>query len=233
MAEGSSREPEIVFLLDVDNTLLDNDRVRGDLAAQIRELVDDERAERFWFIYEQVRDERDFVDYPWTLARFHAAYPDERAYPEIARIVLSHPYENYLFPRVRETLAHLRQLGRVVILSDGDPVYQPAKIARAGLHAAAEGNVLVFAHKEAHLGDVQRLFPAPRYALVDDKPRVLAAAKDVLGERLVTVHVCQGKYAHAEEHRTYPDADRTYETIGELAGVTLHDLLLPADRGTM
>ncbi len=215
---------DFVFLIDVDNTLLDNDQVRLDLQAQVTQLVGVERAARFWSIYEEVRGECDYVDYPRTLARFHEAFPEDRAYAELAGRVLCYGYERHLFPGVRETLAHLGKLGTVVILSDGDPVYQPAKIARAGLAGMVGGNVLVYAHKEEHLEEIVKRFPAGRYVLVDDKPRLLSAAKEVLGDRLVTLHVCQGKYAHAEEHRIFPAADLNYESIGGLVSLSSRDL---------
>ena len=218
---------DLVFLLDVDNTLLDNDRVRSDLQLQVARLVSPERAVHFWSIYEEVRSECDYVDYPRTLERFSATYPDERSYAELAESVLCHPYGDYCFPGVRETLKHLSTIGTLVILSDGDPVYQPAKIARAGLAAMVGGNILIYAHKEEHLDEVVQRFPAGRYVLIDDKPRLLAATKAVLGNRLTTVHVCQGKYAHAEEHRLFPAADLNYERIGELVSLSLHRLRGP------
>ena len=125
-----------------------------------------------------------------------------------------------------DAIAHLKTLGTVAIVSDGDPVFQPAKIARAGLAVAVDDNVLIYAHKEAHLDEVTQRFPGERYILVDDKPRILAVAKGQLGARLVTLHVCQGRYAHAAEHHAYPAADLTVDAIAGLQGFTAQDFRL-------
>jgi FMN phosphatase YigB (HAD superfamily) len=215
---------ELVFLLDVDNTLIDNDRAKEDLQAQIERLVGPEHNARFWELYEEVRDEQDYVDFPLTLQRFRAAAPDERRFGRVANLLLCFPYEQWLFPGALEAIAHIRTFGRAAILSDGDPVFQPAKIARAGLADAVEDNVFVYVHKEQHLDEVMRALPADRYVLVDDKPRVLAASKALLGERLITLHVCQGKYAHAGEHDNFPDADFTIDAIAELQRFGPRDL---------
>ena len=207
---------ELVFLLDVDNTLIDNDRVKADLQAQIERLVGPERGGRFWASYEEVRRELDYVDLPRTLERFRAAFPDEPSFPQLAAMLLCYPYEGWLFPGALEVIAHLKTLGRVAILSDGDPVFQPAKIARAGLADAVDGNVLIYVHKEQHLDEVTRRYPADRYVMVDDKPRILATSKVLLGERLVTLHVCQGKYAHQGEHDAYAPSDLSVDAIFEV-----------------
>jgi FMN phosphatase YigB (HAD superfamily) len=207
---------ELVFLLDVDNTLIDNDQVKADTAAKIEQLVGPERAARFWAGYEEVRREHDYVDIVRTLQRFWAAFPEERSFPQVAALVLYYPYETCLYPGALEAVAHLKTLGTAAILSDGDPVFQPAKIARTGLAAAVDSNVLIYVHKEAHLDEVTRRFRAERYVLVDDKPRILAAAKLRLGERLVTVHVSQGHYAHADERAAYPAADVELAAIADL-----------------
>lgn len=218
---------DVAFLLDVDNTLIDNDRVKTDLEAHIEQLVGVERAALFWSAYEEVRRERDYVDFPHTLGRFRSAFPDERKFPQLAALVLCYPYDACLYPGALEAVVQLRTIGTVAILSDGDPVFQPAKIARAGLADAAD-EVLIFAHKEEHLDEVRRRIPADRYVLVDDKPRILSAAKERMGDRLLTLHVCQGKYAHADEHHDYPAADLQMEAIAELLALSLKDL-----RGTV
>jgi len=215
----------LAFLLDVDNTLIDNDRVKADLEAEIERLVGGVRAHDFWLSYEEVRRERDYVDFPYALARFRMAFPEEPNFPQLAARVLFYPYESCLYPGAREAVSHLRSVGTVAILSDGDPVFQPAKIARAGLADAVGGKVLVFAHKEEHLEEVQRRIGAQRLVLVDDKPRILAAAKARLGEHLTTLHVCQGKYSHAAEHEAYPRADIEVEAIADLLGLSAHDFV--------
>ncbi|GAC1314222.1 MAG: hypothetical protein NVSMB2_03320 [Chloroflexota bacterium] len=212
-ANGSG---SLAFLFDVDNTLIDNDGVKADLQVQIERLVGPDRGARFWALYEEVRCEQDYVDFPRTLERFHAAFPDERQFGHIASLLLCYPYERSMYAGAREAIAHAKRLGSVAILSDGDPVFQPAKIARAGLANAVDNNVLVYVHKEEHLDEVLRRFPAERYVIVDDKPRVLAAVKSVLGERLVTLHVRQGKYAQVAEHELSPAPDMTIEAIADV-----------------
>jgi FMN phosphatase YigB (HAD superfamily) len=205
---------ELAFLFDVDNTLLDNDRAKADLAAQVERLVGPERGAQFWEAYEQVRREVDVVDYPRTLARFRAAFPDEPRFPEMADRVLAYPYQEYLYPGALEAIAHCRTLGTVAIVSDGDAVYQAAKIARAGLAAAVDNRVMICLHKETRFAEILQRFPADRYVLVDDKPRILAAAKGLLRDRVVTLLVRQGHYA--AEHADYPAPDLTAERIGDV-----------------
>lgn len=214
----------VAFLFDVDNTLLDNDRVRRDLVAAIEGAVGTRRGARFWELYEDVRRECDYVDFPHTLERFAREFPLEPGYPGMADTVLAYPYRSAAFSDAHDVLRVAGTVGPVAILSDGDPVFQPAKIARAGFADIVEGRVFVFAHKEDHLDDVQRLLPAERYVLVDDKPRILAAAKERLGDRLVTLHVCQGRYAHAAEHDAFPAPDRTVKAIADICGLDLTNL---------
>lgn len=204
----------LVFLLDVDNTLVDNDRVKKDTERAIASLVAAEHASRFWSLYEEVRDEEGVVNFPETLRRFRRAFPDEPRAEDVDRAVLSVPFERYLYPRAMDVIKRLWTLGEVAILSDGDRVYQPAKIARAGLLLATRGNVLVYEHKEDHLAEVQRRFPARHYAHVDDKAALLARTKVVLGHRATTVHVRQGHYA--SEVGSGPPPDVTLERIADL-----------------
>jgi FMN phosphatase YigB (HAD superfamily) len=203
-----------VFLLDVDNTLIDNDRVKRDIERAIASLVSPDRAARFWSLYEEVRAEESVVDFPETLRRFRRAFPDESGGPDVDRVVLTVPFERYLYPGALEVIARLWTLGEVAILSDGDRVYQPAKIARAGLLLATRGNVLVYEHKEDHLAEVGRRFPAGHYVHVDDKAALLARTKARLGARVTTIHVRQGHYA-AEPH-TGPEPDQVVERIADL-----------------
>jgi FMN phosphatase YigB (HAD superfamily) len=194
-----------VFLIDVDNTLLDNDRAKADVARAIQGLVGPERASRFWSLYEEVRDECGVVDYPETLRRFRRVFREESHLADVDRVVLGVPFERYLFPGALEVIARLWQHGEPAILSDGDRVYQPMKIARAGLLLAVRGNVLVYEHKEDHLAEVQRRFPAARYAHIDDKAALLARTKASLGDRVTTVHVLQGSYAAEGPSGAPPD----------------------------
>jgi FMN phosphatase YigB (HAD superfamily) len=206
-----------VFLIDVDNTLLDNDRAKADAARAIRQIVGPDRAARFWSIYEEVRDERGVVDYPETLRRFRRAFGDERRLSEVDRTVLDVPFERYLYPGALDVIAYLWQRGEPAILSDGDRVYQPVKIDRAGILLAVRGNVLVYAHKEDHLAEVERRFPADRYVHVDDKAALLALTKASLGDRVTTVHVRQGRYATDDAGGAPPDI--VVERIADLLEV--------------
>jgi len=194
-----------VFLLDVDNTLLDNDRAKADVARAISELVGPDRAARFWSVYEEVRDDRGVVDYPETLRRFRRVFPEESRLIDVDRAVLDVSYERYLYPRALDVIAGLWERGEPAIFSDGDRVYQPMKIARAGLLLATRGNVLVYEHKEDCLAEVQRQFPAERYAHIDDKASLLARTKATLGDRVTTIHVRQGHYATEGPSGAPPD----------------------------
>ncbi len=194
-----------VFLIDVDNTLLDNDRAKADVARAIRELVGPDRAARFWSLYEEVRDECGVVDYPETLRRFRRAFPEESRLTDVDRTVLDVAFERYLYPRALDVIAHLWRLGEPAILSDGDRVYQPMKIERSGVLLAVRGNVLVYEHKEDHLAEVQRRFPAEHYVHIDDKAALLARTRASLGDRVTTVHVRQGHYATEGASGAPPD----------------------------
>ena len=213
-AVSSTRVVRLGFLFDVDNTLLDNDRVKAEIVARGEELLGRADGGRFWQIYEEVRRERDFVDYPETLTRFRAEHPDEPCFPRLADFILGYPYRRALYRGALAALAHANTLGEAAILSDGDPVYQPAKVARAGLAAAVADRVFIYAHKEAHLDEVAERLPADRYVLVEDKERILAAAKAHLGARLFTVHVRQGHYGTEDVGGFVPDV--VIERIAEL-----------------
>jgi hypothetical protein len=204
---------DVVFLLDVDNTLIDNDRARERLTAATERIVGPEPARTYWNVYEQVRADLGYVDSLETLARFHERVGDPTV-GGIDRVVLDFPYAEVRYPDALSVLAALWRVGTPVILSDGDPVFQPLKIARAGLTEAVRGNVLVFTHKEERLESVARLFPAVRYIVVDDKARVLARIKLQWENRVGTVHVLQGKYADDPYEGPKPDA--VIERIGEL-----------------
>jgi FMN phosphatase YigB (HAD superfamily) len=204
----------LVILLDVDNTLVDNDRVKQDIGRAIANAVGPARAERFWSLYEEVRNAEGVVDFPETLRRFRRAYPDKVGAEEVDRAVLDVPFERYLYPRALDVVGRFWSLGEVAILSDGDRVFQPAKIARAGLLLATRGNVLVYEHKEDHLAEVQRRFPARHYAHVDDRPSLLARTKKGLGSRATTIHVRQGHYS--SEPAAGPPPDIAVERIADL-----------------
>lgn len=213
---------DLVSLVDVDNTLIDNDSVKADLAASVEGLLGPS-ATLFWSKYEEVRRERDVVDFPRTLERLSPLVPDTSSFARLAALVLCYPYERSIYPGAHEALRHLRAVGPVAIVSDGDPVFQPAKIARAGL-ADAVDRIFITTHKERELAGVMAALPAARYVMLDDKPRILASIKSAVGERVFTLHVCQGRYAHADEHRVRPFPDRTVDSIAAVARLTRSEL---------
>jgi FMN phosphatase YigB (HAD superfamily) len=207
----------LTFLLDVDNTLLNNDRVKTDLEQHIAQLVGPELSSEFWAFYEDVRRDLDYVDLLETLRRFNLAFPDQPHFPHLSAFVMGYPFTGTLFPGALDAIAHMKTLGSVAILSDGDPLWQPAKIARSGLADAVDDCVLVYTHKQEHLDEVQRRFPAERYVLVDDKPPILADVKQRMADQVVTVHVCQGKYAQDGDHLAGPGIDIHLDHIADLS----------------
>ena len=205
-----------VFLLDVDNTLLDNDRVTADLNRYLAREVGTERQARYFAIFEQLRTELGYADYLGALQRYRIEYPRDPHLLAVSSFLIEYPFANRLYPGSLDVLDHLAALGRTVILTDGDVVFQPRKVQRAGLFDAVEGNVLIYIHKERELDDVERRHPAEHYVLVDDKLRILTAVKRQWGARLTTVFPRQGHYAHAPDVAGYPPADVTIERIGDL-----------------
>ncbi len=192
--------PSLAFLIDVDNTLLDNDRAKADEAEHLRGLLGEAAASRFWEFYEDVRREEGVVDYPQTLARFKQAFVDQ--FPPETLFQLSHyfltfPFHSYLYPGALETLAYLGMLGTTAITSDGDATFQGLKIARSGISAAVDGRVALYLHKQEHVDEITTLFPAEHYVMIEDKPSLLSILKAKMANGLTTVLVRQGKYAHA------------------------------------
>jgi FMN phosphatase YigB (HAD superfamily) len=204
-------EMAVVFLLDVDNTLIDNDRGRVLMAEATERLLGAALSKEYWSLYEEVRKALGYVDSLETLERFHARHGDPSK-GRLARAILDFDYTDIRYPETLDVLAVLRSVGTPVVLSDGDPVFQALKIARAGVADAVDDNVLVFAHKEEHLEDVALLFPADHYVAVDDKAAILARIKMHWDRRVRTVHVLQGKYADDEFDGPRPDA-----VIGRIA----------------
>lgn len=214
--------PDVVFLFDVDNTLLDDDAVIADLRRHLVEAFGPDCDRRYWEIFEQLRTELGYADYLGALQRYRVERPREAHVLQISLYLLHYPFADRLYPDALEVLRHLRQRGRTVILSDGDVVFQPRKIERSGLWAAVEGDVLIYIHKEQMLDDVERRYPARRYVMIDDKLRILAAMKAIWGDRLTTVFVRQGHYANDPALVAgYPAADVTVERIGDLVAVDL------------
>ena len=208
---------DTVFLFDVDNTLLDNDRVADDLRRHLTDEFGPERQRLYWDEFERLREELGYADYLGALQRFRLVYPHDTHMLALSEWLVDYPFEERLYPGVLELVASLRGRGRPVILSDGDVVFQPRKVRRSGLWDAFDGDVLIYVHKERELADVERRYPAGRYVLVDDKIRVLAAVKAVWGERVTTVFPRQGHYAlDSELVARYPAADATVERVGDL-----------------
>lgn len=217
---------DVVFLFDVDNTLLDNDRVTADLKRHLEREVGDERKERYWTLLEQLRKELGYVDYLGALQRYRHEYPRDPHLLTVSRFLVNYPFANRLFPNSLDVIEYCKQWGPAVILSDGDVVFQPRKIERSGLSDVVDGNVLIYIHKEQELEDVERRYPATHYVLVDDKLRILAAIKKLWGSSVTTVFPRQGHYAlDPEAIAAYPDADVTIDRIGDLLSVDLGRLL--------
>jgi FMN phosphatase YigB (HAD superfamily) len=213
-----------VFLFDVDNTLLDNDRVKALIDAGIRSALDARHSERFWALYEQVRADRDLVDLPETLERFGRECEDAASLGPLAEVIYRFDFAELLYPGALEALAHAGALGLTVILSDGDTLFQRHKIRTAGLEAAVDGRVLVYAHKERELDDIRARYPAVHYVLVDDKPRIHVAMKAALGAGVTTVLVEQGKYARDAEGGAVPEPDLRLASIAGFAELSAEAL---------
>jgi len=220
---------ETVFLFDVDNTLLDNDRVEADIGGHVEAQFGAAGRDRFWAIFEALRGEFGFANYLGTVQRFRLEALQDPRVLGLSSFLLGYPFARRLYPRALETLAHVRRFGRTVILSDGDAVFQPHKIRRAGLWDAVEGRVLIYVHKERMLEDVQRHYPAQRYVMVDDKPGILAAMKEIWGTRLTTVFAQQGHYARASQSSaSHARPDMTVEHVAQLTDCGYSDFALSA-----
>lgn len=223
---------QVVFLLDVDNTLLDNDRVVTDLMRHLSREVGYECQQRYWTIFEQLRAELGYADYLGTLQRYRVEHPRDPNLLTVSSFLLNYPFANRLFPNSLDVVDRFKEWGPTVILSDGDVVFQDHKVERSGLTEAVEKNVLIYVHKELELEDVEYRYPAERYVVVDDKLRILSAVKNVWGKRVTTVFPRQGHYAHDPEILAkYPPPDINIERIGDLLDYELRDLLVTARDG--
>ena len=206
-----------VFLFDVDNTLLDNDRVAEDLRHYLRLKLGEQAEHRYWSLFEQVRAKLGYADYLGALQRYRVEHPYDHQLPEISGFLLNYPFQERLFPDALKVLETFSARTRTAILTDGDVVFQPRKIACSGIGKAVEERVMIYIHKEDELDDVQKQFPADHYVLVDDKLRILSSVKEQLGSRVTTIFPRQGHYAHDPEIVSrYPNADHTIEAISDL-----------------
>jgi FMN phosphatase YigB (HAD superfamily) len=209
---------DIVFLLDVDNTLLNNDEVSRELRAHLTQTFGAQSQASYWEFFEQLRAELGYADYLGALQRYRLKHPDHPRMLEMSSFLIDYPFETRVYPGALDAIRNIRQYGPAVILSDGDAVFQPRKVQRSGLWTAVEGNVLIYVHKEQMLDDVERRYPAKRYVMVDDKLRILTAMKALWKERLTTVWVVQGHYAtDPNVTALYPPPDVRLESIAELA----------------
>src|ERR1700688_1879600 len=206
-----------VFLVDVDNTLLDNDGVQQDLKDHLERAYGRDGRDRYWKILEELFLELGYRDYLGALQRLRAEHPREVELLSMSAYLIDYPFASRLFPHALKVLRRLKGLGLTVILSDGDVVFQPRKVERARLSDAVDGRVLIYIHKEEALDDVERRYPAERYVLVDDKLRILTALKQFWGERVTTVFARQGSYAHDPTMLdAFLPADVTIERIADL-----------------
>ncbi|MEA2788967.1 MAG: hypothetical protein QOG73_1373 [Acetobacteraceae bacterium] len=211
---------DVVFLFDVDNTLLDNDRVQRDLSEHLAINYGRDARDRYWALFEDLRGTLGYADYLGALQRYRL---EDLHNPKILRIanwLADYPFAERLYPRALGVVRQVSAWGPTVILSDGDAAFQPRKVERSGLWHAFADNVLIYVHKEEALDDVERLYPASRYVMIDDKLRILAALKQTWGNRVTTVFPRQGHYAFDEaEIRKYPPADISIDAIGDILGM--------------
>jgi FMN phosphatase YigB (HAD superfamily) len=205
-----------VILFDVDNTLIDNDRIAADLKRHLKDTVGEACEQRYWDIFEKLRVELGYADYLGALQRYRLEQPRDPKLLEVSYFMVNYPFANRLYPQSLDAVDHAKQMGRAVILSDGDAVFQPRKVDRSGLYDTFEGHVLIYVHKEQLLDDVEAKYPADHYVMVDDKVRLLTAIKKYWGKRVTTVFPRQGHYALDEKQvAQYPKPDITLERIGQ------------------
>jgi FMN phosphatase YigB (HAD superfamily) len=207
---------DTVFLFDVDNTLLDNDRIRQDLRERLQTAHGERASARYWEIMDELWGKLGYMDYLGALERLRLEDPHDLAIFRTANWLLDYPFADRLYPRALDAVKHVRQWGSPAILSDGDAIFQPRKILLSGLWEAFDGNVLIYVHKEKELKDVERRLPAKHYTLIDDKTRILAAVKAAWGDRVTTIFPKQGHYAIEEPPRDGASVDRTINKIGDL-----------------
>src|ERR1043166_419425 len=226
MNEDDDSPTRVVFLFDVDNTLLDNDAVAADLQRHLASEIGPEGAQEYWQIFEQLRTELGYADYLGALQKYRAKHPRAPSLLFVSDFLINYSFAERLFPEALEVIERGPQWGAAVILSDGDVVFQPLKVSRSGLANAVAGRVLIYVHKEQELDDVEQRYPAEHYVLVDDKLRILAAVKKFWGSRVTTVFVRQGHYATDPKIlASYPPADISIGRIGDLLQYQLQEFL--------
>jgi FMN phosphatase YigB (HAD superfamily) len=217
----------LVFLVDIDNTLLDNDAIQQDLKDHLERAFGVAARERYWRILEDLFAQLGYRDYIGALQRYRAEHPCDVELLSMSSFLMDYPFADRLFPGALDLLKRLTSFGRTVILSDGDVVFQPRKVEHAGISHLVGGHVLIYIHKEEALQDVERRYPAEHYVLIDDKLRILAAVKKFWRERVTTVFPRQGIYAHDPQIAAeFPPADVTIGRIGDLLDYDLSSLRL-------
>ncbi len=216
----------VVFLLDVDNTLLDNDCIERDLRAHLEREFGLEQSQDYWTLFEARRQEMGYADYLGALQQYRLQYPHHPRILRMSSFLIDYPFKDRLYPNALEVIHHLRQAGPCVVLSDGDVVFQPHKVERSGIFGTVGGHALIYIHKEQELDDVERRFPADHYVLIDDKLRILAAIKGIWRDRVTTVFPRQGHYAFDPKViQMYPAADVTVEHIGDVLKIDPNTLI--------
>ena len=216
----------IVFLVDVDNTLLDNDRIQNDLKRHLEREFGGACRDRYWAILEELFADLGYRDYLGALQRYRVEHPQDIHLLTLSSFLVDYPFANRLYPESLDVLERFRSWGQSVILSDGDVVFQPRKVERSGISEAVEGNVLIYIHKEEALDDVERRYPADHYVMVDDKLRILTAVKEAWGSRVTTIFPRQGQFGRDPQVvAKYPPADMTIERIGDLLEYQLSALV--------
>jgi len=225
-SEDMSERFPFVFLVDVDNTLLDTDHIQNDLQEHLEREFDAACRDRYSKILENLFEEFGYRDYLGALQRYRNEHPTDIRLLKMSSYLVDYPFADRLYPGALDVLKRLRSWGQTVILSDGDVVFQPRKVERSGIDEAVSGHVLIYIHKEEALADIERRYPAAHYVVIDDKPRILAAMKKAWGERVTTVFPRQGKFAHDPKMLgAFPVPDVTIERIGDLLSHELSDLV--------
>jgi FMN phosphatase YigB (HAD superfamily) len=218
MSGMAAEDRSLVFLFDVDNTLLDNDRVAEDLRDFLTREFGAEEADEYFAFYEEVRREVGYADYLGALQRFRLAHPRHPHILRASHYLVDYPFANRLYPGSLDAIARCKHAGLPIVLSDGDVVFQPRKVERSGIWEAVDGHVLIYVDKTKELDDVEARYPARHYVMIDDKLRILTAIKERWGDRVTTVFPRQGHYANDPEALArYPAPDVAVERIGELA----------------
>jgi FMN phosphatase YigB (HAD superfamily) len=219
----------VVVLLDVDNTLLDNDRVVEDLMRHLEREIGAERQGHYWRLFEELRAELGYADYLGALQRYRLKFPRDFHILAVSDYLVNYPFATRLYPDSLDVVDRFERSATAVILTDGDVVFQPLKIHRSGLYESVEGKVLIYVHKEDELDDVAARYPADHYVLVDDKLRILTAVKRAWGSKVTTVFPRQGHYARDPQALSqYPPPDLAIERIGALLEYDLPALLAAA-----